>query len=105
VRIRHKTHLPKEAKPVELDPEYQAEVDRSTTKLMQRYQAAQRSAERAQEKLQIARARRARKAELRELEQAVQARLAELAALERMMTSSPAGTRSRGTEGWRKVPL
>ncbi len=100
MRITHRVRLPREPKPVEITPEYQTEVDRSTEKLERRYRLAQKAVEAAR----IRRDRAARGKQLAEAEAALQARITELAELERMMTSSPAGAQHRGTKSFRKLP-
>lgn len=108
MRIKHKVHLPRNPKAVEISAEYQAQVDRSTEKLQRRYERARKAAE-------AARFRRDRTAlivgndklrarRLAEAEAALAARTAELHEIERLMTQSPAGAAHRGTEGWTKVP-
>lgn len=107
-RIAHKVHLPRDPKPVEITPEYQAEVDRSTERLERRYRLAQRAVETARARrdraaLIVGHAKLRRK-RLAEAEAALEARIAELADLERMMTSSPASARHRGVKSFAKVP-
>lgn len=104
MRITHKVRPPRQPKPVEIDPAYQAEVDRSTDKLEKAYRAAQRRAEGAERRLRRAEAARARAAEVRELRAEWERRVAELTELERLMQSSPASAAHRGRKGWTKAP-
>lgn len=109
MRSKHKVHLPREPRPVEVSPEYQAEVERSTQRLQRRY-------ERARKAVEAARFRRERAAlivghakiraqRLAEAEDALLARIAELDAIERLMQANPyASLAHRGREGWTKVP-
>lgn len=103
----HKVHLPREPRPVEISPEYQAQVDRSTEKLERLYRRAQRSVEAAQKRLEKAqrlRVERERKKAVKVAEEVLAERLRELAEYERMMTSTPASLAHRGRGAWRKVP-
>lgn len=108
MRIAHKVRPSREPKPVEIPPKYQAEVDRSTEKLERRYELAQKAVERARFRREraalIVGHAKLRRKRLAEAEAALEARLAELADLERMMTSSPASARHRGTKSYAKVP-
>lgn len=104
MRVKHKVHLPRNPKPVEVDPAYQAEVDRSTAKLERAYRDAQRRVERAAGRLRKAEAGRVQAAQLRGLRAEWERRVADLAELERLMQASPAGAAHRGTRGWQKAP-
>jgi predicted secreted Zn-dependent protease len=107
VRIKHKTLLPRASKPAEISPEYQAEIDRSTAKLQQRYEKARKAAEKAAKKLdEVLRTPPAQKtaAQVQSIETELLRRLAELREIELLMTASPAGSAHRGREGWTKVP-
>ncbi len=93
---------------MEITPEYQAEVDRSTEKLERRYRLAQKAVEtararKARAELIVGHAKLRRK-RVAEAEAVLEARLAELADLERMMTTSPASARHRGVKSFTKVP-
>ena len=108
-KIRHKTYLPRQPRPVVIDEAYQAEVDRATEKLQRRYERAQCAAERA--KFRRDRAAlivghdRLRAQRLADAEAALAARIAELDELERMVRANPyASLAHRGREGWTKVP-
>lgn len=107
MRIKHKIRAPRNPKPVEIAPEYQAEVDRATEKLQRRYERAQRAVEQARFRRERAAAIVGQKAlrakRLAEAEAALEARIAELAELERMMTYTPAGIAHRGRGGWKPV--
>lgn len=107
-RIKHRVHIARDTKPPEITPEYQAEVDRSTEKLERRYQLAQKAVEKAKFRREraalIVGHAKLRRQRLAEAEAALEARLAELADLERMMTTSPASARHRGTKSYAKVP-
>lgn len=109
MRIKHKVHLPREAKPALVDESYQRQIDRSTEKLQRRYERAKKATEAARfRRDRIAlivgndklRARR-----LADAQAALTARLAELDELERLMQANPgASLTHRGREGWTKVP-
>lgn len=109
MKITHKSRPPRNPKPVEIAPEYQAEVDRSTDKLERRYERARRAVERA--KFRRDRAAliighdRIRAQRLADAEAALVARIAELDELERLVRANPyASLKHRGREGWTKVP-
>jgi hypothetical protein len=109
VRIKHKTHLPRQAKPVEISPSYQAEVDRDTEKLQRRYERAKKAADAARFRRDgtalIVGNNKLRAQRLADAEAALTARLAELEALERLVQENPyASLIHRGREGWTKVP-
>jgi hypothetical protein len=109
MRIRHKVRAPRNPKPAEVSPEYQAEVDRSTEKLQRRYERAKKAAEAARFRRDrvalIVGHNKIRAQRLADAEAALTARLAELADLERLMQENPgASLTHRGTEGWTKVP-
>lgn len=107
MRIAHKVRPPRNPKPVEIDSEYQAQVDRSTEKLEQAYLKAQRAVQAAERRLERARElrqQRERAKAVREAEATLAQRLEELAEYERMMTSTPASLKHRGRGGWKKVP-
>jgi hypothetical protein len=108
VRITHKAWPSRDPKPVEITPEYQAEVDRSTEKLERRYRLAQKAVETARFRREraglIVGHAKLRRKRIAEAEAALEARLAELADLERMMTTSPASARHRGVKSFTKVP-
>lgn len=108
MRIQHRVRPPRDPKPVEITPEYQAEVDRSTDKLERRYQLAAKAVEKARFRREraalIVGHAKLRRKRLAEAEAVLEARIAELAELERMMTSSPASARHRGTKSYTKVP-
>jgi hypothetical protein len=93
---------------VEITPEYQAEVDRSTEKLERRYRLARKAVETARSRKERAELivghAKLRRKRIAEAESVLEARLAELADLERMMTTSPASARHRGVKSFRKVP-
>ncbi len=108
MRITHRVRLPREPKPVEITPEYQAEVDRSTEKLERRYRLAQRAVEAARSRKERAESivghAKLRRKSITEAEAVLEARLAELADLERMMQASPASAQHRGTKSFTKLP-
>jgi hypothetical protein len=105
VRLKHRARPAREAKPVQIDEDYQREVDASTEKLQRRYEAAERRAAKAAAQLAEAERKRANAAELTRLRAEWEAREAELAELARLMTNPPGGgVIHRGTKGWRKVP-
>lgn len=110
MRIKHRVHLQqREAKPVEITPEYQAEVDRSTEKLQRRYERARKAVEQARFRRErtaaIVGQNRLRTERLAEAEAALAARITELEDLERLIRANPyASLCHRGREGWTKVP-
>lgn len=93
-------------------PEYQAEVDRATTKLMRDYERAQRRLEAAEQRLQRAESaatRRKKSArvlahETRVAAELVELRREELQHIEALMKSVPASAEHRGTRSFRPVP-
>lgn len=101
-----------------LDPDYEAEVERSTKKLEKEWQRAQKRLESAKIAAENARLRAEyverqkaekleRQAAEREYKLALELlaeREEELRELEVMMTSSPAGSQNRGKKSYRPVP-
>lgn len=116
MKIRHK--IPTAAfKPDPVSPEYQAEVDRSTSKAQVAYDRADRKLAAAQRRLEqadeivLAAAARGRKpsrdqvCEVRIATELVELRREELLVLERLMKSSGVGgNQNRGRGGHRPVP-
>lgn len=102
-----------------LDPDYEAEVERSTAKLEKEWERAQKRVESAKIAAEKARVRaayveqqRAEKLERQEAERQYKLALEllaereeELRELEVMMTSSPAGSQNRGKKSYRPVPI
>lgn len=106
-----------------LDPEYEAEVEKSTRKLESEWAKAQKKLENARINAENARFRSERLESIRESnretkkerEEAEKSyRLAlevlakreeELRELEIMMTSTPAGSQNRGTKSFKSVPI
>lgn len=109
MRIKHKVHFSREARPVEITASYQAEVDRHTDKLQRRYERAQKAVDSARFRRDRAAAivgqKTLRATRLAEAEAALTARIQELEELERLMQANPyASLTHRGREGWTKVP-
>lgn len=103
-RISHKVRAPRDPKPVEISPEYQAEVDRSMAKLQRAYARAQKRLKAATEKWQWAQDTYAQAKVIDAAKREYERRYYELREIEQLMTRSPAGAAHRGTEGWTKVP-
>ncbi|MGI5247582.1 hypothetical protein [Dactylosporangium sp. CA-139066] len=98
-----------------ITPEYQAEVDRSTNKLMLDYERAQRRLRSAEERLERAEAKTAARAakkkeaaarehEARVAAELVELRREELQRIEALMKSAPASAQHRGTRSFRPIP-
>lgn len=97
-----------------LTPEYEREVEQSTARLEQQYLQAQKSfaaAERramkkaarvANERTKASGQRAKREVQLAWLQ--VEERRRELNALSRLMTTTPASAKNRGTSSWKPVP-
>jgi DNA repair exonuclease SbcCD ATPase subunit len=92
--------------PVEVDEDYERQVEESTRRLQQQYHEAQRRARRAEQRLSEAQAKRQRpsKAILTRLETELQLRREELAEYERMMQSTAASSVHRGVRSFQPVP-
>jgi hypothetical protein len=96
-----------------IEPEYQAEVDRSTARLEKQYRERQRavaSAERRAAKLAATtttpgKRTKAAERDLRAAWELVEQRRAELNRLAGLMQASPAGSQNRGRESYRPVPI
>lgn len=106
-----------------LDPEYEAQVEKATAKLSADWERAQKKLEAAKKSAESARLRAERlwtvqesnrkvKLEREEAEEAYRLALnalaereEELRELEIMMTSTPAGSKNRGTKSYRVVPI
>jgi len=97
-----------------LDPDYEREVEASTTKLEVAYERAVRRAEavekrisRAAHKMGTAKVKKSRETARREHELALaeyEDRLREIREIESLMQSSPASSVHRGTKSFRPVP-
>lgn len=98
-----------------IEPAYQREVDRSTSRLEREFAAASRAleaaenrAERALRKHEVAKGRKQSGTSRRELQVAwatVELRRDELERISRLMSSSPAGSTHRGDRSFRPVPV
>ncbi len=114
MRIKHK--VPTSAfRSDPITPAYQAEVDRSTNKLMLDYERAQRRLRAAEERLERAEARTStaaakkkratdRAQEIRVATELVELRREELQQIEALMKSAPASAQHRGTKSFRPIP-
>jgi hypothetical protein len=91
-----------------ITPEYQAQVDRATSKAMVAYERAQRRLKSAESRLARAQSTQSKKKSAqRELAIAlelVELRREELRRIEALMTSVPASAEHRGTRSFRPVP-
>lgn len=109
MKITHRVPI-RELRSDPITPEYQAEVDRSTSKLEREYARAEKRLEAATRRAERAeRALAARKVKPRSVEAAwvvVEARRAELAALAGLMRANPgAAAQHRSGSSVRPVPI
>lgn len=113
MKIKHNTPVFQPQSAV-VTPEYQAEVDRSTSKAMVAYERAQkrlaaanrrlvRAEERSAEHLSAAR-RRVADRELKVAAELVELRREELQRVEALMKGVPASAEHRGVRGFRPAP-
>jgi hypothetical protein len=97
-----------------LDPDYERQVERSTSKLEAQYAKAQRRVEAMEkrvlhvqmqsETLKAKKSRDKAKKEYKTLILELEARRLELLELEKMMTYTPAGSQNRGTKSFKPAP-
>jgi hypothetical protein len=114
VKLKH--HVPVQAFQSDpITPEYQAEVDRATSSLQVRYEAAERRLAAAELRLQRARlktvaasAKKSRRTaklnEIKVAEELVELRREELQRIEAMMNAHPAASPNQGRKSHRPVP-
>lgn len=91
-------------------PEYQAQVDRSTTRLEREFAAATRRVAKAEDQVRRALAatgqsRKSRQRDIARAQAAVELRRAELAKYESLMMASDFAARHRGRDSYRPVPV
>ena len=113
MKLKHNTPAT-QPRSATITPEYQAEVDRATSKAMVAYERAQRRLAAAETRLTLAqekreRAKSAAQRRLAEHKMAVAAELVELRReellrVEALMKSAPASAEHRGVRGFRPVP-
>ena len=99
MKLRH-NHRANPAPSVEVDEEYQAQVDRSTDRLVRKYRKAQGRLEKARSSLGRAKTEKSRVNIQRDIDD----RLFELREIEALMRSSPQSSSHRGTASFRPVP-
>lgn len=97
-----------------LDPDYERQVERSTSKLEAQYAKTQRRVEAMEkrvlhvqmqsETLKAKKSRDKAKKEYKTLILELEARRLELLELEKMMTYTPAGSQNRGTKSFKPAP-
>ena len=98
-----------------LDPDYEREVERSTTKLevaharaQRRLEAVEKRREKLERKISTTKTKKSRavaEKELKKLMSEYLAREEELKAIVELMTATPASSRHRGVKSFRPLPL
>lgn len=106
MKIKHRTPGNWWTAPVSADvsPDYEAEVQRDTTRAENNYRHAQERLARAEARLAKAQAAGQHRRRIAELQALVELRRAELDAYRRQMTSVPASAQHRGRRSYRPVP-